>query len=72
MRGGRRHSTTSLSECRSGRNKLSNVRNFSILQSGEVFSSFNNDNSANFSGKKKYNEEFLGVYFLTIREKTLN
>ena len=33
--------------------KLSNVRNFSILQSGEVFSSFNNDNSANFSGKKK-------------------
>ena len=52
--------------------KLSNVRNFSILQSGEVFSSFNNDNSANFSGEKKYNEEFRGVYFLTIREKTLN
>ena len=52
--------------------KLSNVRNFSILQSGEVFSSFKNDNSANFSGEKKYNEEFRGVYFLTIREKTLN
>ena len=34
--------------------------------------SFNNDNSANFSGEKKYNEEFRGVYFLTIREKTLN
>ena len=33
--------------------KLSNVRNFSILQSGEVISSFNNDNSANFSGEKK-------------------
>ena len=52
--------------------KLSNVRNFSILRSGEVFSSFKNDNSANFSGEKKYNEEFRGVYFLTIREKTLN
>ena len=34
--------------------------------------SFNNDNNAHFSGKKKYNEEFQGVYFLTIREKTLN
>ena len=33
--------------------------------------SFNNDNSANFSGEKKYNEEFRGVYFLTKREKSL-
>ena len=33
--------------------------------------SFNNDNNANFSDEKKYNE-FQGVYFLTIREKTLN
>ena len=72
IRCGRRHSTKSFSECRSGGNKLSNVRNFSILQSGEVFSSFNNDNIANFSGEKKYNEEFRGVYFLTIREKVLN
>ena len=71
-RGGRRHFTTSFSECRSGGNKLSNVRNFSILQSGEVLSSFNNDKSANFSDEKKYNEEFRGVYFLTIRKKTLN
>ena len=55
-----------------GGNKLSNVRSFSILQSGEGSTSFNNDNSANFSGEKKYNEEFLGVYYLTIREKTLN
>ena len=31
-----------------------------------------NENSANFSGEKKYNEESRGVYFLTIREKTLN
>ena len=53
-------------------NKLSNVRSFSILQSKEVLTSFNNDNTANFSGVKKYNEEFRGVYFLTIREKTLN
>ena len=59
-------------ECRSGGNKLSNVRSFSILQSGEGSTSFNNDNSANFSGEKKCNEEFRGVYFLTIREKTLN
>ena len=29
-----------------------------------------NDNSANFSGEKKYNDKFRGVYFLTIREKT--
>ena len=55
----------------SGGNKLSNVTSFSILQSGEGSTSFNNDNSANFSGEKKYNEEFRGVYFLTIREKTL-
>ena len=45
-------------ECRGGGNKLSNVRSFSILQSGEGSTSFNNDNSANFSGEKKCNEEF--------------
>ena len=60
------------SEGRSGGNKLSNVRSFRILQSGEGSTSFNNDNSANFSGEKKYNEEFRGVYFLTIREQTLS
>ena len=57
---------------RSGGDKLSNIRSFIILQSGEGLTSFNNDNSANFSGEKKCNEEFQGVYFLTIREKTLN
>ena len=41
----------------------------SFLQSGEGLTSFINDNSANFSGDKKYNEEFQGVYFLSIREK---
>ena len=61
-----------LAECRSGGNKLSNVRIFSILQSGEVLTSFNNDNGADFSGEKKtYNEEFRGVYFLTMRENYL-
>ena len=34
-----------------------------ILQSGEGPTSFNNDNSVNFSGEEKYNEEFWGVYF---------
>ena len=52
-----------------GGNKLSNVRSFSILQSGEGSTSFNNDNSANFPGEKKYNKEFQGIYF---SKKTLN
>ena len=38
----------------------------------EGSTSLNNDNSANFSGEKKYNEELRGVYFLRIREKALN
>ena len=45
-----------LRECHSGGNKLSNVRSFSILQSGEGSTSFNSDNNANFPGEKKYNE----------------
>ena len=69
--GSRRYSTTCFSESvvvaypasrvqtlvagYSGGNKLSNVRSFSILQSREVLTSFNNDNSANVSGEKKYN-----------------
>ena len=73
-RGSRRHSTTSFNESVvvAGTSYHWNVRSFSILQSGEVLTSFKKDNSANFSGEKKYNEEFRGVYFLTIREKTLN
>ena len=43
----------------------------SFLQSGEVLTSFINDYSANFSGDKKYNEEFRGVYFLTYAKKRL-
>ena len=72
-RGSRRHSTASFGECRSGGNKLSNVRTFSILQSGEGSTSFNNDNSANVSGEKStMKNSGVSIYFLTIREKTLN
>ena len=71
-RGSRRHSTTRFSESVevAETRYQNNVRSFSIVQSGEGITSFNNDNSANVSGEKKYNEEFRGVYFLTIREKT--
>ena len=44
---------------------------FIFLPSGEVLISINKDNSSNFSAAKKCNEEFRGVYFLRIREKTL-
>ena len=44
-----------------------------ILLSGEDLTSFNKDNSTNFSGKKKkYNEALQGVYFFAVRERTLN
>ena len=39
---------------------------------GEGSTSLSNDNSANFSGEKKYHEELRDVYFLTVREKTWN
>ena len=39
-----------------------------ILRSGEVFSSMNKHNSANFSGKKK-GKLVAGVYILKIHEK---
>ena len=60
--GSRRHSITSFSE-------LSNVGSFIILRSREGLTSFNIDNSANFSNEKKYNEAFQGIYFVRIREK---
>ena len=50
-------------ECCGDGNKSSNVGSFIILWSGESLTSFNNDNSANFPGEKKYNEAFRGVYF---------
>ena len=49
---------------------LPRVRSLIILWSGERLTSSNKENSANFSGEKKYNEEFRGVYFFKIREKT--
>ena len=50
--------------------KLSNVRGFIILGSGEGLTSFNKDNSDNFFGEKKNNKAFWGDYFLRICEKT--
>ena len=57
-RGSRRQSTT---RGRSGGNKLSNVRSFIILLSGEDLTSFNNGNSTNFSGEKKSTMKNYGV-----------
>ena len=47
------------------------VRGFIILRSGEGLTSFNKNNRANFSGEKKGNEAFRGIYFLRICEKYL-
>ena len=61
--GSRRHSTMSFSESVvvARTRKLSNVRIFSFLQSGEVLTSFNHDNGANFSGEKKSTMKNSGV-----------
>ena len=40
-------------ECHSGRNGLSNVTSSFILRSREGLTSFNKDNSTNFSGESK-------------------
>ena len=47
----RRHSTTGFSSC-SGGNKLTNVKSFFSLRSGEGFNLSNKDNSASFLVKK--------------------
>ena len=39
-------------ECRDGENKISNVRSFIILRSGECVISFTKDNNANFFSEK--------------------
>ena len=44
---------------------MRNVRGFVILRPEESLTSFNKDNSAHFSGEKKYNEAFRGAYFLS-------
>ena len=55
-------------ECRSGGNKLSNVKSFIILLSGEGLTSFSINNRTNFFGEKKLNEAFLFVFFLRTRK----
>ena len=52
--------------------KVSNVRGFIILRSGEGLTSLNKDNSDDFFGEKKKtnNKTFWGDYFLRICEKT--
>ena len=54
-------------DCHSSRNKLSNIKNFTILQLGEGSKSFNyKHRCANFSGEKWDSEAFWDVYFLRI------
>ena len=45
-------------------NMLRNVTSFIILQSGEGLTSFNKDNSANFTGEKKTSMKLSGCLFL--------
>ena len=45
-------------ECRGGENKISNVKSFIILPSGERVTWFTKDNYANFSSEKWQNEAF--------------
>ena len=59
--------------CRNGGNELSKVRSFIILGSREGLTSFNKDNSANFSKEKKYNEaQFRGgcLFFENTRKNS--
>ena len=55
-----------------GGNKLSNAISVTILGSGEGLTSFEKNNGANFSGGKKVQWSFVGIYFLRIREKTFS
>ena len=50
------------------RQVIKKVRGLVILRPGEGLTSFNKDNSANFSGEKKCNEGFRGVYFLSAKK----
>ena len=53
----------------SGGNKSTNVRSFSISQSREVLTFFNNDNCANFFGEKKVQSTISGCLFFEITRK---
>ena len=53
-----------------GVNKLSNVRGFIVLLSGEGLTSFSINNRIYFFGEKKVkNEAFQGVFFLEHAQK---
>ena len=54
----------------SGGNKLSNVRSFINLRSGEGVTSSTKGNSAKFSSEKWSNEAFRRVHIFRIGEKT--
>ena len=58
-----------LRECRSDKNKLLNVRGFTVMLS-EGLTFFNKNNVANFYYQENFNETFRVVDFLRIREKT--
>ena len=59
-------------DCHSSRNKLSNIKNFIILQLGEGSKSFNKHRCANFSGENWDSEAFWDVCFLRILCKKKN
>ena len=53
-------------------NKLSNVRRFISLLSGEGLTSFSINNRTNFFGEGKSNEPFRGVFFLEHAQNLLS
>ena len=76
-RDSRRHSTTGLSEndqreCRSGGNKLTDVRSFIILRSGEGLTSFSINNRTSFFGEKRTMKLSVVSVSLRTRVKTLS
>ena len=70
-RGSRCHCTTIfLRKCHSGGIRLSNVRSFIILLSGEGLTSFTINNRTNFFGENKVKWSFPGCLFFRTRAKT--
>ena len=61
-----------LARCRSDGNKLSSVKSFIILLSGEGLTSLNKNNCDNFSGEKRENETFRSVVVENTRNKNSN
>ena len=76
-RDSRRHSTTGLSEndqreYRSGGKKLTDVRSFIILRSGEGLTSFSINNRTSFFGEKRTMKLSAVSVSLRTRVKTLS